>query len=72
MPDDAVRARREGRAALAAHRGRRIVGQPAAGGDGVPGRLASGAAGGGDRLLALGRPREQQDVRVEGEGEAGD
>jgi len=65
---DAIPTRREGAAALAAHRGRRVVGQPAAGGDSVDGSAAGRCRCGGNALLALGRPRQQQDVRVEGEG----
>src|SRR6185369_11677654 len=68
MAGYAVRPRREGIAALAAHRGGRVVSQPATFADCGGGGLARRAASGGDRLLALGRPREPQDVRVEDEG----
>jgi hypothetical protein len=44
---DAIPTRREGAAALAAHRGRRVVGQPAAGGDSVDGSAAGRGRGGG-------------------------
>lgn len=67
---DAVPARLERIAAFAPHRGRRVLCEPAAGGNRLAGGVARREVGGGDPFLALGRPRQQQDVRVgEGGGE---
>src|SRR6185369_14525957 len=64
----AIRSRCESIPLPAAHRGWRVVGQPTAFADCSGGGLARRTTGGGDRLLALGRPGQQQHVRVEGEG----